>query len=132
MKINNLKYYGAILGCIPLILLSGCGKKEYYLEKSILDQAFIATVDGEDCFLKIHGDHLYPNNPEWNHKHYRDVISGEIYTDSSHCEAINIRKVNEITGFKNLTSRMSPDEMQKAAEGCSLDTSAGARGVGGG
>ena len=52
MGIKNLKLSAAILG-FTSIVLSGCGKKEYVLDNTILDKAFVATVDEEIYFLAL-------------------------------------------------------------------------------
>ncbi len=115
-KIKNLKCYSSILGCTALLTLSGCGSKDYYLEDTILDGAFIADVDGDDCILKWHESHYLFDEKQF-HAHYIDVISGEEITDNPDCDKTIVRQVGEITGEKSLAARMTAEDLQKAIDG---------------
>jgi len=118
MKIKNLKCYPVMLGCASLLILSGCGSKRYYLGGTVLDGAFVATVDGEERFLKIYDVHYQDQGKEGleGHVHYRDIINGETFTDDPHCDKVIVRKVQEITGEKSITGYLTAEDLQKALD----------------
>lgn len=122
MGIKNLKLSAAILG-FTSIVLSGCGKKEYVLDNTILDKAFVATVDEEIYFLRqensksairdVNGNFNYENGNTKKHIHYLDVITGEYLTDFGECTNPTVRKVDEISKTGSVLSKLTKDEMEK-------------------
>jgi len=109
MKLKNLRFTTAILGMMTI--LTGCGEKEYVLQDTIFDKAFIAKVDEDYTILKL-------TTKADGHNHYTNVINGEILTDDQKCEAGNpVRIVNEIESVGTIESKITMDELERAING---------------
>lgn len=141
-KFRNTKLYkGIVVGMSALTLataLSACREEKQLtpiLHDTILENAVVATVDGDIEILKeeyVYKDHhicYYDENDKLdNHKHYRNIVTGEWLADSQgYCDTVNtstswsINNVNprnaDISNIESITNYLTEEEYQKAIKG---------------
>ena len=140
-KFRNTKLYkGIVVGVSALTLataLSACGEEKQLipiLHDTILENAVVATVDGDIEVLKeeyVYKDHhicYYDENDKLdNHKHYRNIVTGEWLADSQgYCDTVitgtwagnNVNPRNaDISNIESITNYLTEEEYQKAIKG---------------
>ena len=128
LKIQKKKLMALALAGVIASTGSGCARNTGSLDGSTLaNTKVITTTDGKieivrdiykssnDRYCKLYNDNT--------HHHYRDVISGNYYSDSESCEKYehNFRDifpiVLDVASVESITDYLTPEEIAKSANG---------------
>lgn len=105
-----------VAGTLIATVFTGCGKRGALLEDTILEKSAVVYVDDQPLVMSY-----YPYSDNCNGKHYKDIVSGEIYHVKNEnyegteiCEYKDIKTLDPDTKIESITPYLTADELKKA------------------
>lgn len=106
-----------VAGTLIATVFTGCGKKEALLEDTILERTVVVYVDDQPLVMSYY----YPRYDKCTGKHYKDIVSGEIYHVENEnyegteiCKYTDIKTLDPDTKIESITPYLTADELKKA------------------